>query len=342
MKKTRIALVGLGMAVTPHARGLIDLADTVEVAYAFSPSEARRRAFGEKFPFPLCDDIETILADDSVDAVAILTPANTHGELVERFARAGKHVFLEKPLDITTDRAEKLVAVCREAGVKLGVVLQHRFRPAGETLAKLIRDGDLGAIVGCSTIIRLWRPQGYYDEPGRGTFARDGGGVLMSQGIHTLDLMLSLAGPISDVTGFAVTTPVHRMETEDMVCAAVRFENGAIGTIDATTAAFPGFAEEIILTCEKGTAVLRGTELVVQLQNGRRIAIEPDRSAGGTGADPMAFPHDYHRAVMADFVDAIRRNREPRVTGEEALKVHRLIDALIETGRTGGPMRLSS
>ena len=208
-------------------------------------------------------------------------------------------------------------------------------------LAEILRSGELGAIVGCSTIIRLWRPQGYYDEPGRGTFARDGGGVLISQGIHTLDLMLSLAGPIEEVTGYATTTPVHRMETEDMVCAAARFENGAHGTIDATTAAYPGFLERIEIACERGTAGLAGTELLVQYQDGRREHIAPDDSAGGTGADPMAFPHDYHRSVMADFIDALETGREPRVTGEEALRVHRLIDALIETGATGRPVRVS-
>jgi UDP-N-acetyl-2-amino-2-deoxyglucuronate dehydrogenase len=337
-KKTRIAIVGLGMAVTPHARGLMDLADEVEVVHAFAPSDARRKAFGEKFPFPLTDNLDTILKDDSVEAVAVFTPANTHRDIAIRCAEAGKHVLMEKPLDITTARAEELVAACRKAGVKLGVVLQHRFRPAGMKLAELLRAGELGRIVGCSTVIRLWRPQSYYDEPGRGSFARDGGGVLISQGIHTLDLMLSLAGPIAEVTGFATTTPVHRMETEDMVCAAARFANGAFGTIDATTAAYPGFLEEIVLTCEKGTALLRGTELLVEFQDGRKIAIEPDRSAGGAGADPMAFPHDYHRAVMADFVKAIRGGREPKVTGEEALKVHRLIDALIAAGKAGGPV----
>jgi len=224
----------------------------------------------------------------------------------------------------------------------MGVVLQHRFRPAGMRLAAILAAGELGRIVGCSTIIRLWRPQSYYDEPGRGSFARDGGGVLISQGIHTLDLMLSLVGPITTVTGFATTTSVHRMETEDMVCAAARFANGAFGTIDATTAAYPGFAEEIVVTCEKGTARLRGSEMTVEWHDGRREHIEPDKSAGGTGADPMAFPHDYHRAVMADFVEAISTGREPRVTGEEALKVHRLIDALIETGRSGRPVEVAT
>lgn len=341
MTKTRIAIIGLGMAVTPHAKGLMDLSDTIDVAAAFSPSEARRKAFGEKFPFPLVDSLDAVLNDDSIEAVAVFSPANTHADIAERCAAAGKHVLMEKPLDITTERAERLVAACRTAGVKLGVVLQHRFRPAGMKLAEILRSGELGAIVGCSTIIRLWRPQSYYDEPGRGSFARDGGGVLISQGIHTLDLMLSLAGPISEVTGFATTTPVHRMETEDMVCAAARFANGAFGTIDATTAAYPGFLEEIILTCANGTAKLAGTELLVQFQDGRRVVVEPDKSAGGTGADPMAFPHDYHRAVMADFADAIRSDREPKVTGEEALKVHRLIDALIETGRVGRPVNVA-
>ncbi len=267
----------------------------------------------------------------------MFTPPNTHRDIGLACAAAGKHVLMEKPVDTTTARAEELVRGCRAAGVRLGIVLQHRFRPAGMRLAEMLAAGALGRIVGCSTTIRLWRPQAYYDEPGRGSLARDGGGVLMSQGIHTLDLMLSLAGPIETVTGFAVTTPVHRMETEDMVCAAARFAGGAIGVIDATTAAYPGFPEEIVLTGETGTALLRGTELLVQFQDGRMERVEPDHSAGGTGADPMAFPHDYHRAVMADFVDAVRTGRDPKVTGEEALKVHRLIDALIRTGATGAP-----
>ncbi|OYW59833.1 MAG: hypothetical protein B7Z40_20960 [Bosea sp. 12-68-7] len=162
------------------------------------------------------------------------------------------------------------------------------------------------------------------------------GGVLLSQGIHTLDLMLSLAGPIAEVTGFATTTSVHRMETEDMVCAAVRFANGAVGTIDATTAAYPGFPERIELICRHATASLVGTALDIAWQDGTRSVIEADRSAGGTGAYPMAFPHDYHRAVMADFAEAVRQKRLPRITGEDALRVHRLIDALIAAGQSQG------
>ncbi len=344
MAKHRVALIGLGMAVTPHAKSLVDLRDRVEVACAFSPSETRRRAFGAKFDFPLGGGLDAILADTSVDAVLVLTPPNTHLDLVRRAAAAKKHILLEKPLEISTPRALEVVAAAREAGVVLGVVLQHRFRPAGLKLAEIMRSGALGAIVGCSTAIRLWRPQSYYDQPGRGTKARDGGGVLLTQGIHTLDLMLSLAGHIEEVRGYAATTRVHRMETEDLVCAAARFTSGAFGTIEATTAAFPGFPERIEIVGTRGTAALAGTELKVLFHDGTSIEMAPDEAgkpgAGGTGADPMAFPHDYHRAVLADFLDAIEERRAPRVSGEEALRVHRLIDALLAAGAGGQAVKV--
>ncbi len=341
MPRHRIALIGLGMAVTPHARSLIDLADRVEVAAAFSPSEMRRKAFGEKFPFPLRDRLDAILADESIDTVAILTPPNTHLDLVRQCAAAGKHILLEKPLEVSTDRAAALVAAAETAGVTLAVMLQHRFRPAGMKLRAMLHAGELGTIVGCSTVIRLWRPQSYYDVEGRGTMARDGGGVLITQGIHTLDLMLSLAGPVAEVRGYATTSGVHRMETEDMVVAAVRYQNGAFGTIDATTAAYPGFPERIEIIGETATASLVGSDLVVTHHDGRVTELKTAYGAGGTGADPMAFPHDWHRDAIADFLDAIDRKRAPSVSGAEALKVHRLIDALLAAGQTGETVRVA-
>lgn len=341
MAKHRIALIGLGMAVAPHAKSLIDLEDRVEVAAAFSPSEGRRKAFGEKFSFPQADRLDAILADKSIEAVAILTPPNTHLDLVRSCAQAGKHILLEKPLEVSTARAVALVEAAGRAGVTLGVVLQHRFRPAGMKLRAMIAAGELGRIVGCSTVIRLWRPQSYYDVEGRGTKARDGGGVLITQGIHTLDLMLSLAGPIAEVSAYAATTSVHRMETEDMVAAAVRYQNGAFGTIDATTAAYPGFAERIEIIGERATASLIGSDLTVAHHDGRMTELKTEYGAGGTGADPMAFPHDWHRSVHADFLDALDEKRAPMVSGAEALKVHRLIDALLAAGASGKRVKVA-
>lgn len=327
----RIALVGLGMAVAPHAKSLVDLKERVEVAYAFSPSAERRSRFSQSFSFPQCDRLEKILEDRSVDAVLVLTPPNTHLDLVDRITSAGKHVLLEKPLEIDTARAERLVALARQRSRKLGVVLQHRFRPPAEKLRELMEAGALGTLVSASALVPNWRPQSYYDQPGRGTRARDGGGVLLTQGIHTLDLFLSLTGEAAEVKSFFTTTPIHRMETEDLVAASVRFRNGALGVVHATTTAYPGFPERIELIGTNGTALLQGTSLEVQLQGKEKIVFSTESGGGGTGADPMAFPHDWHRGVIADFLDAIEKDREPRVSGEEALEVHRFIDSLLRT-----------
>ena len=337
----RVALIGLGMVSGAHAKSLQDLADRVEVAAAFSPTPARRETFARRFPLPLVDTLDAIVADKSIGSVVVITPANTHLDIARACAEAGKHILLEKPVEVTTARATELVEACEAAGVTLGIVLQHRFRPAGQRLRKLLAEGRLGRIVSCSTAIDLWRPQSYYDEPGRGSFARDGGGVLISQAIHTLDLMLSLAGPIEEVRGFALTTPLHDMETEDLVAAAVRFGNGAVGTIEATTAAYPGFPERIRFVCERGTAVLEGTGLRVAYHDGTRDDVDPIATAGGTGADPMDFPHDWHRSALADFLDAVEEGRPPAVSGRDALAVHRLIDALVATGKDGGTVRVA-
>jgi len=340
--RRRIALVGLGMAVTPHARSLLDLADRGEVAYAFSPSEARRRAFAARFPFPLADDLERVLADRSVTALLILTPPNTHLELVRRAAAAGKHVLLEKPLEVDCQRAAAAVQACAVAGVTLGVVLQHRFRPGARQLKALLDAGRLGRLVACSGHFSLWRPQSYYDQPGRGTRARDGGGVLLTQAIHSLDLMLWLAGPVAEVAGYAATTPLHRMETEDLVAAALRFAGGALGSLQATTAAFPGFPERIEFIGEQGTASLAGTALQVALADGSRIERQADPAPGGVGADPMAFPHDYHRALIADFLAALDAGAAPLVGGGEALAVQRLIQSLLAAAARGRPVAVAA
>ncbi|WP_119302060.1 Gfo/Idh/MocA family protein [Dongia deserti] len=342
MSLRRIGIVGLGMAVAPHARSLLDLKDRVQVARAFSPSAERRRAFADRFGFPLADSLEAVLSDSGVDAVLILTPPNTHLELVRRAAEAGKHILLEKPLEISTERALEVVRVCRTCGVTLGVVLQHRFRPVAQKMAGLLKAGELGQILGASASIRLWRPQSYYDEPGRGTKARDGGGVLLTQGIHTLDLLVSLVGQAADVMSYVTTTPIHRMETEDLVAAAVRYRNGALGTIEATTAAFPGYPERIDIMGELGHAAISGTSLHVAFIDGRKVEVASDSMAGGTGADPMAFPHDYHRALITDFLDALDGGTAPTVTGEEALKVHMLINAIVESGQSGMPVSVPS
>ncbi|MBL6945105.1 MAG: Gfo/Idh/MocA family oxidoreductase [Rhodospirillales bacterium] len=338
MAKHRMGIVGLGMAVTPHAKSLLDLADRVEVAGAYNRGEERRTAFAEKFPqFPVTDNLEGLLADGSVDCMLVLTTPDNHLETVARCAKAGKHVLLEKPLEINTERAVEMIRVCHEADVTLGIVLQHRRRRSGIRLREILKSGRLGKVAGASVFVPNWRPQiGYYDQPGRGDKLRDGGGVLITQGIHTLDVFLSLAAKPVEVTAFARTSPVHQMETEDIVAAAVRFEDDSIGVVDATTTAYPGFPERMQFYCEKGSAIITSTELKVTYHDGGTEIVEADPAIAGTGADPMAFPHDHHCEIMADFLDALDEGRDPLVTGEEALKTHRFIDAILKSSEKGG------
>src|SRR6185312_1685633 len=251
MSKHHVAVVGLGMALKPHLQSLEELADRVEIAACFTPSAERRKAFAATNRHPVVDRLDDVLADRSIDVVLLLTPPMSHLELVERCAAAGKHVLLEKPIDVTAARAAQGVAAMQKAGRKFAIMLQHRFRDASLKLSAAVKGGELGRLISGSASIRWWRPPEYYAQPGRGMKARDGGGVLITQAIHTLDLFQSLTGPIAKVMAFARTSPLRTVDTEDIACGAIEFENGAIGTIDATTVAYPGFPERIELACEK-------------------------------------------------------------------------------------------
>jgi UDP-N-acetyl-2-amino-2-deoxyglucuronate dehydrogenase len=335
MKRIKLGIIGLGMAVAPHAKSLADLADRVEVAAAFSPSAQRREAFAASTGYPACDSIELIFDNPSITAVLLLTPPNTHLDLVRRAAAAGKHILLEKPLETSLARAEAVVAAAEAARVKLGIVLQHRFRPVARALAETMQRNDLGALVSASARLYNWRPQSYYDQPGRGTKARDGGGVLLTQAIHTLDLLISLVGLPEEVVAYCTTSVMHRMETEDLAMGAMRFAGGALGSIGATTCAYPGFPDGIDIIGTKGTARLDGARLQLQLHDGTSRVIDDEDKIGGAGADPMAFTHHHHRALIADFLSAIENDAVPRVTGREALKAHYLIEAMLRSSQTG-------
>ena len=326
--RRKVALIGLGMAATAHAKALKDLASRVDVAGVYARDPQRRHLFAQRFGFPEAPDVASIVDDPAIHAVLLLTPPDARQDLVDRLSAAGKHILMEKPVERTTDAAERVVALCEARGVRLGIVLQHRFRAGSMHLRGLLDDGALGAVAAVQVSVPWWRPQSYYDEPGRGTLARDGGGVLISQAIHSLDLMTSLAGAVAEVQAVAGTTRLHRMETEDFVGAGLRFESGALGAFTATTAAYPGGGERLTILCEKATATLDAAQLTLSWQDGTVERIGEPAATGG-GADPMAFPHDWHRLLIADFLDALDQDREPAVTGRQALAVHHLIDALL-------------
>ncbi len=335
---TTCALIGLGMVSRTYAAALADLAPELRLAGVHARQPESRAAFAAAHPdLPgaarAYASVKEIAADPEVDFVILTTPPNARLDLLRiLMASGGKPVLMEKPVARTLAEAEEVAGIAAAAGVPLGIVLQHRARPvAAELRARL---GDLGPLRAAEIFVPWWRPQDYYDEPGRGTYARDGGGVLISQAIHTLDLALSFTGPVAQVTAMLATTDLHRMEAEDWATAGLRFASGAVGSLMATTAAFPGRPEGFILHCENGSAEFVSNRLTLAFHDGRTETLGAS-SATGAGADPMAFTHDWHRDVIADFARAVQTGRPPLIPVEAALEAHRLIDALERSGREG-------
>ena len=333
-RRLGVAVIGAGLGTPPHFRSLADLQALVRLAWVCA--RTRERLDGLALPpgSRTTTQLDDLLGDPGVAAVLVLTPPNTHLDLVRRVAQAGKAVLVEKPLDVDLARATALVECCEAAAVPLAVMLQQRLREGAQQLRALLERGALGDLVSAGAHLRWWRPQSYYDEPGRGTLARDGGGVLMTQAIHHLDLLLSLIGMPERVSGSAHTSAVHRMECEDTAAALLHYAGGVVATVTATTAAYPGFAERIEINGTLGTATLEGGALQVRLAHGESLAVGQTQGSGG-GADPMAFDHAPHRAVIQDFLEAVRDARAPAVTGRSALGVHRLIDAIMNSARQG-------
>ncbi len=326
-----IAIIGLGNAVSPHAAALLELTGRARVVWAAAPNPARTRAAAQAYGFPVTNDIHAAITDPAVDAVMVLTPANTHLDLAEAAFAAGKHVLCEKPLEVTAERGARLIAAGRAADRRLAIMLQLRFRPASLRMKALLDQGLLGTVQAASVIVPWWRPQSYYDDPGRGVKSRDGGGVLMTQAIHALDLFRSFVGIEAVVAAQVRTTALHQMETEDYAAALLRLGNGAPGTLIATVAAFPGSPEQIQIIGSRGTARMDGSNLRVSFLDGTSEEVLDD-GGSGSGSTVMGFSHLPHKAVIADWLDAIATGRDPAITGEEALATQRVIDSIIEKG----------
>ncbi len=321
----RVALIGLGMAVAKHVHALKDLAGRVEVAACWSPTPARRTAFAATYGLPVADSLDAIMQDRSIGLIFILTPPWTHLDLATRCIAADKHILLEKPIEATLERSERLVALCEAAGVKLGIVFQNRFRTPHLRLAELLRQGRLGDLISVSVSVRLWRPDSYYAEPGRGMRDRDGGGVLLNQAIHAMDQLVALAGPVESVRGFTATSPLRQIDTEDVVAAALRWPSGAIGLLDATTASFPGNSERIDMAGRLGSATLERRQLRAWLRDGTVVDEQEDATDPAVQGDYLA-----HRRLIEDMVEAIETNRQPAANGRESLAAHRLIETIID------------
>ncbi|EJE50934.1 putative dehydrogenase [Acidovorax sp. CF316] len=333
MKKLGIALLGVGPGSEPHLQSLATLADSVDLRWTLARSNPDKARAAVPPSTRVTGALQEILGDPLVEAVIVATPAYTHLEIASAALAAGKHTLVEKPLDVTLARAEELVGQAASHGVQLGVVLQHRFRPGAQRLKQLLDAGTLGAVQSAVLQVPWWRSQeGYYAKAGRGTLARDGGGVLLTQAIHAIDLFRSLVGVRAVVASQIATTAIHEMETEDFASALLTLGNGAPGVLVATTAMYPGRAEVLELVCRHATATLEGGNLRVQYHDGRVETLDGE-SKSGSGDSIMDFSPDAHIALHRDFFGAVAEGRAPTVTGAEAVATHRLIDQIVRQGQ---------
>ncbi|KIC47260.1 oxidoreductase [Ruegeria sp. ANG-S4] len=335
-----IALIGLGMVAGTHVAAINASDSGLNLAGVLGRNPQKTAAFAQRHGTRAFGSIEDIANDPSIDFAIIATPPDQRTELVHILSAAGKPILMEKPIERTLEAATGIVERCETRDVPLGIVFQHRARAASKALKSALANGDLGSIATVDIRVPWWRDQSYYDEPGRGTYARDGGGVMISQAIHTLDLAMWLLGPISNIQAMMKKTPLHDLEAEDWAGALFEMENGAVGTLMATTAEFPGAAETITIQGTRTKAHLESGVLTLTTLDGAE-ATTGETAATGGGADPMAFTHEWHQSVIEDFAQSIRNRTEPMATGRSALLTHAVIDAMQVADRTGQKTRVT-
>ena len=344
-KNVRFGIIGPGAIAHVHCRA-VTASVGGEVVSVYGRNADKANAFAQQYGISAYQDLDTFLTSDDIDAVTIATASGTHLKIGLQAALHGKHVLCEKPLEITSQRAEDLIVACARQGVKLGVLFQARFDQSTRLAKAAIDSGRLGKLLFASCQMRWYRSQEYYDAGAwRGTWALDGGGCLMNQGIHSIDLLLHLAGDPVSISAFQGASSHERIEVEDNLAALVRFQNGAIGTIEASTSCAPGFPRRLELSGERGTIGIEGDRIVrwefadpepedSQILQSASIAI-------GGAADPTAIGDQGHCLAVADFIDSIQNDRRPVVDGLEGKRSVDLICAAYESMRSGQVVQLT-
>jgi predicted dehydrogenase len=336
-------LVGLGMGAETHARELQHVPEAHLVA-VYGRSEDKARAFAQRFGVKRWySDYRRFLDDREIHVADILTPNGLHQDFAVPAAEAGKHVLVEKPLEISLARADAIIEACRRHRVQLSVIYQMRFGQAARRVKRTLDSGLFGRLLLADVYDKEYRPPSYYaNDYWRGTRQYEGGGSLMTQSSHVIDLLQWMAGPVESV--FAQRrTALHRIEVEDLVVATVTFRNGAVGVVESATCVSPAFKSRLELHGERGSAIMNGEhdELMFWEVQGfdERIDAAPGFHFKDV-SDPRLLPEIRHRLQLTDVVDAIRENRAPSVTGEEARKSLAIILAIYESSKRGEKVTL--
>lgn len=319
-KKLGVAIAGCGMIGDFHIKAMQNIPE-LEVVGVWDVASDLAAKVAEKWKVAAYPSYEKLLEDPKVDVVDICLPAGVHAEYGTKAAEVGKHLIVEKPIDVTAKAAEELIAACKKADVFLAVILQNRFAPSVLKVKRAIDENLLGRPLYGEATIKWYRPDSYYtSKPWKGTWEFDGGGALMCQGIHSIDLLLWFMGNVKSLKSF-VRTSLHDIEVEDLAAAVVEFDSGAIGSVVGSTAMKPGFPERVELYGEKGSIALEAGRIVRWKVDGADEAEHLDTVPVGSGSsDPGGIPLENHVAQLQAIASAILVGKQPPVSGEEAMR----------------------
>jgi predicted dehydrogenase len=342
-------IIGCGMIAEFHTRAINEIEGArVVAAYTRNPANGAKIAELAEGECAVFDDLDAMLAQPGLDVVCICTPSGAHLEPAVRAAKAGKHVVVEKPLEITLSRCDAIIDACDRAGVRLCTIFPSRFTAANLRLKEAIDLGRFGRLTLGDTYVKWWRTQQYYDSGGwRGTWDLDGGGALMNQAIHNVDLLYWMMGDVAAVSAMTATLAHERIEVEDTAVAVLRFQSGALGTIEAATSAFPGLLKRTEIHGDRGSARVEQDDLTlwefqekVPSDNEVFAAMAGQSGFKAGASDPRGITHIGHRDQLSDFLRAIDEGGAPLVDGREGRKSVEIIRAIYRAAETGAQVML--
>ncbi|PSL07591.1 Gfo/Idh/MocA family protein [Cecembia rubra] len=337
-EKVGIGIIGTGIITGKHIQA-INLLENGQLLGLMAYSQANAKEAEQTFGTKVYTDLDAFLSIPGLDLVVICTPSGHHMEYALVAAKAGKHVLIEKPIEVTLEKADLIINSCKSSGVKCGVIFQNRFSQDYIKLKQAVNDGKLGKLLMGNAHINWYRTEEYYNSSNwKGTLSGDGGGAFINQGIHTIDLLLDIMGDVKMVFG-KIDSIYHTIEGEDIGAAVLNFKNGALGSITASTALYPGYPERLEIYGSLGSVILEAGKLIAWNIKGEDLQVSsPDFSIVSGSSDPMAIGFQLHLEQYRDIVSAILLDREPLVNGLTARKSLELILTIYKSSKTNEPI----
>jgi UDP-N-acetyl-2-amino-2-deoxyglucuronate dehydrogenase len=335
----RVGMIGTGAISHKHAQAYANIGYELTVCTDINAESGR--AFADHYGCQFVPTYEEVCRHPRVDYVDVCTFPDFRLQPIEICAETKKHVQVQKPMSTTLETARKMMDTARAAGIQLSVVSQHRFDDSIQFLRRALDAGRLGRILQADAYVKWYRSAAYYSRPIKGSWATEGGGALINQAIHQVDILLWLAGSVSELFGYWQLGALHKIESEDVVTVLMKYASGATGVIQSSTAFWPGYTERMEIHGTKGTAVISGDKLTTwQVENDSGEPAPLDQNVASGASDPMAISLAPFERQFLDFGESIRSGRKPVSSGEDGYRALELVLSTYKSCRSGSVVRL--